>query len=56
VSVIVEEYAKRCPKCGERMAYVEKRCGCKFWLCQNEKCVFKITEKVCRMHLAEMLK
>jgi len=56
MSVIVEEYAKRCPKCGAKMAYVQKKCGCKFWLCQSEECKFQLTEKVCRQHLAEMLK
>jgi ribosomal protein L37AE/L43A len=54
MSVIISEYAKYCPKCGGKMAYVQERCGCKYWLCQE--CGFKLTEKTCRIHLAEMLK
>jgi len=52
--VIVSDYAKFCPKCGGKMAYVQERCGCKYWLCQE--CGFKLTEKTCRTHLAEMLR
>lgn len=54
MGVVVETYRKHCPKCGEKMGYIEEKCGCKYWLCPN--CGNIIREKTCRMHLAEMLK
>lgn len=54
MTVVVEVYSKHCPKCGEKMNYIEKDCGCKYWFCPS--CEHIIREKTCRIHLAEMLK
>ena len=54
MTVVVERNWEFCPKCGSRMSYYEKPCGCEGWLCA--KCGWKVKEKTCRKHLAEMLR